>query len=79
MTPPPTDPAAAARTRHFIVSLLRIFGGLLTILGIALFNGQVAPLGGGVDRWVGGLLILVGLIDFFLVPHLLVRHWKRSA
>ena len=58
MTSPNTDPAATARTRHFIVSLLRIFGGLLTILGIALFNGQVAPLGGGADRWVGGVLIV---------------------
>ena len=81
MKPPerPSDAATVARTRHFIVSLLRIFGGLLTILGIALFNGQIAPLGGGVDRWAGGALIVIGLLDFFLVPALLIRHWKRTA
>lgn len=62
---------AVARTRYFIISLTRVFGAAILVLGILIINGTV--------KWpeiAGYVLIVIGLVDTFLIPQMLVRRWR---
>lgn len=62
------DPAAA---RFWMIQLHRLAGMVLVVLGAMVVAGRL--------DWptaLGPVLMIVGMIDFFLVPLLLSRFWK---
>lgn len=68
------DAEATARSRHLIISLSRLLGGLLVVVGILVINRTI--------EWpdiAGYGLILVGLVDTFVVPLALARRWRTPT
>ena len=62
---------AVARTRYFIITLTRLFGAVMLILGILVINGTI-----GWPDIAGYALIVVGIADTFIIPQILVRRWR---
>lgn len=67
-----------AVVRHFLLFGVRILGVIFVMAGFLLIADRFSPLGGDADRWLGAALVIVGTIDFALLPRLLARHWKGT-
>lgn len=61
-----------ARNRFLAISLLRLAGALLILFGLAIAAGRLPD----VPRLVGIIAVLVGALDFALVPLMLARRWR---
>jgi drug/metabolite transporter (DMT)-like permease len=66
------DSDALARNRFFALSLLRIAGALLIIAGLVIAAGRFESL----PPVAGIVMVLVGAVDFALVPLWLARRWR---
>ena len=62
------DPAAG---RHFVISLVRLSGVAMLMLGLLGIN-DVLPIPDPFNY----ALIVIGLVDFFVFPLLLARRWS---
>ena len=62
------DPAAA---RFFALQAIRLSGVVMAVIG-ALILGKVVDL----PQAVGYVLLVLGGLDFFVVPTLLAKKWK---
>jgi len=60
-----------AKARFFILSLVRLAGVGLVIVGLLATQGAI-PL----PLEVGYGLILIGIVDVFVVPQVLARRWR---
>lgn len=67
------DPAAEdlARRRWLAISVLRLMGVAMTMVGLLIINQVIA-----LPEMVGYVLIGLGLLDTFLVPQFLARKWR---
>lgn len=70
MTAP--DPA---RGRFVVIQLTRLLGVMLVLFGVLLQGGRIESLH-EVPKWVGYLLMVVGLVDVFVMPMVLARRWR---
>jgi len=61
-----------ARNRFLAISLLRLAGALLILFGMVIAAGRLPE----VPRLVGIIAVLVGALDFALVPLMLARRWR---
>lgn len=63
------------RKRFQLFMTIRIFGLLTFLLGVAIAFTDLVRLGG----WplVGGILVIVGVIDAVLAPRILKKGWER--
>lgn len=69
MTDQPPDPA---RTRFFILGLVRLGGVVLAFLGISIMAKRwIEP-----ADFIGGALIVVGAIEVLVIPRLLAKSWR---
>lgn len=66
-----TDEDKLARQRFFAISLLRLAGAGLAVLGLVTVAGRTT-----LPPEVGIVLVLVGVADFLLMPRYLARKWK---
>ena len=69
-----TDPAPApdpAAGRVWTIQLVRLVGLGLVIFGAMIVAGRVDQ-----NPLVGSALMVIGLMDFLIVPRLLARRWK---
>lgn len=66
MTPDP------ARTRFFILALLRLVGAAAIMVGLVIAAGRFPD----IPRFAGVALTLIGALDFAFVPRLLARRWR---
>lgn len=63
-----------ARRRFFLLTMLRFGGVILAFVGISIIA----------KRWiepaeiVGGLLLVVAIVDVVVVPTVLIRRWRRE-
>jgi hypothetical protein len=64
-----------ARNRWLVITLLRFVGFALAVLGLLMSQGAV-DIAGDVNRLLGYLFIVVGLVDGFVVPQILARKWR---
>lgn len=62
------DPAA---NRFWIMQAMRFSGMVLAIFG-ALILGQIIDL----PQFVGAIFLVLGAVDFFIVPIVLAKRWK---
>ena len=61
-----------ARTRFFAIGLVRLSGAALALLGIAILNNRlIEP-----AEVIGGILIVVGVVDLLVFPLILARRWR---
>ena len=67
-----TEPDTLARNRFFAISALRIGGALLVMVGLVVAAGRFAS----IPPVAGIVLVLVGALDFALVPLWLARRWR---
>ncbi|WP_414901606.1 hypothetical protein ACMT1E_00845 [Sphingomonas flavalba] len=72
MTGDNRDRDAQARTRYFALSLVRLSGAVLVLIGIVVTSGRVESL----PAVAGYALIGAGLLDMVLFPRLLARRWR---
>ena len=66
------DPAVA---RFAILQMVRLSGAVLLFLGVALLSSK-APWLPHLPDAVGYILIVLGMIEFFVVPLILARRWR---
>ncbi len=64
-----------ARNRFLVISVVRLGGAVLLMLGLIAANGRLW----GLPREVGIALVLVGAIEFAILPRLLARRWRSPA
>ena len=61
-----------ARTRFFVIGLIRLSGVALAFLGITILSKRlIEP-----AEIVGGIFIAIGAIDVLLLPLFLARRWR---
>ena len=68
-----SDEDKAAR-RFFLLQAIRLSGVVLILLGAMTLAGTLAW-----PQMVGVVLLVGGAVDFFLMPVLLAKHWKRHG
>lgn len=69
MTDQAPDPA---RTRFFILGLVRLGGVVLAFLGISVMAKHwVEP-----ADFIGGALIVIGAVGVLVVPRVLAKNWR---
>jgi len=66
--PPASDPA---RARFIVIQALRWTGLALVMLGLLVLNRRI-----DLPEVVGGVFVVVGLVDALLMPTFLARRWK---
>lgn len=63
------------RKRFHLFAAIRVFGLLTFLLGLAIaFTDLVRP---GGWKLLGGILVIVGVIDALLAPRVLKKGWER--
>lgn len=66
-----------ARARFFAIQFARLSGVLVVFLGMAVSQTDLVFDGGA--PILGGVLMLLGLVEFALVPKLLARKWRTPV
>lgn len=64
-----------ARTRFFIIGIVRLAGALTIALAVAISYGKVD----GAPPVLGYGLLLIGVVEMLMVPQMLVRRWKTPT
>ena len=67
---------ALAKKRFFAITIMRIVGALLVLIGFVLIRGGIELLGQPTDRYLGVAVVLIGAFDFAVFPLLLARRWR---
>jgi hypothetical protein len=69
------DKEQQAKQRFMVLNILRFSGVALVLLGIAILSGKFGP---AVPEIAGTLLVILGAADFFIVPVMLKKAWKKA-
>lgn len=69
--PSPTPAKDPARARFAAITLIRMSGAALVLIGILITRGRI-----DLPWWIGLILTLVGVFDVFAMPLILARKWK---
>lgn len=69
--PQSTTQPDPARRRFFVIALIRLSGALMVTIGMLTVSDVIA-----IPRMLGYVLIVIGLIDLFVFPQILVRRWR---
>ena len=64
-----------AKNRWTVIQAMRIMGVILVLLGILMTQGAIDLLG-ELNEMVGGIFVVIGLLDGFLMPIVLARKWR---
>lgn len=62
-----------AKTLHYMVSIIRLLGIAILMLGIAIALGRLA----GIPAAVGYILVVIGLVQTWVVPLKMVRSFVK--
>lgn len=70
------DPAKEkqAKTLHFMVSVIRLLGIAILMLGIAIALGRLAS----IPAVVGYVLVVIGLAQTWVIPFVMVRSFVKQ-
>ncbi|HEX4873707.1 MAG TPA: hypothetical protein VFV06_02305 [Sphingorhabdus sp.] len=64
-----------ARKRFIILNILRFSGAIVVMMGLAISAGRLFP---DFPPLLGYLFLILGMIEFFLMPLLLKKSWNRE-
>lgn len=73
---PISDPAAAARQRHFIIGLFRLSGVFILMFGFLIMMQRFGWVQGQKAKAMGGIIATIGFIQTVIVPRVLYRAWR---
>ncbi len=62
-----------AKTLHFMVSIIRLLGVAILMLGIVIALGRLA----GIPAAVGYVLVVLGLAQTWVIPFVMVRSFVK--
>ncbi len=62
-----------AKTLHFMVSIIRLLGIAILMLGIAIALGRLAS----IPAAVGYVLVIIGLAQTWVIPFVMVRSFVK--
>jgi hypothetical protein len=71
-----SDDAALWKRRFHLFALLRLAGVAMFLFGLGVMFSDLLRPGGW--PFVGGLLIVVGVVDAVVAPRILKRSWDRK-
>lgn len=64
-----------AKQRFIILNLLRFSGAVIVMLGLAINAGRLFP---DFPPLLGYFFLILGMIEFFLLPVLLKKSWNKK-
>lgn len=64
-----------ARQRFIILNILRFSGAIVVMFGLAISAGRLFP---DFPPLLGYLFLILGMLEFFLMPILLKKSWNRK-
>jgi hypothetical protein len=68
----PEQQEELARKRFTVLTLLRLSGVVLMLLGMGIIASQaIQP-----SDVIGGILFVVGMLDSLILPRILIRKWR---
>lgn len=67
-------PTKLEKQRFMAIQLMRLMGAALVLLGILIAGGKIA-----LPVLVGYLFVVIGMVDFFLMPKILSRRWRSPG
>ena len=73
MTPDPDSPEAVARQRFQLLSLVRLGGVSLMILGFLIWRTNLL---GVTHPAIGAVCVFIGAFGSLILPRILLRHWR---
>lgn len=76
-TPPPADAEKIARQRHFAISLFRLSGAFLVMIGFIAIAQRFSWVQGNKAKAFGAIMVLVGLFQFVAVPRLMLALFRK--
>lgn len=72
------DQERRAKTRFMLLSFMRLTGALMMVAGFIVISGKWDLAGADQNRIIGTILVLLGAVEFALMPLLFARQWKRQ-
>lgn len=63
----------AAKSLHYTVSIIRLLGIAILMLGIAISSGKLS----NVPAAAGYMLIVIGLLQTWIIPFMMVRNFVK--
>ncbi|EQB01372.1 hypothetical protein FHS51_001657 [Sphingobium wenxiniae] len=76
--PPPVDPEKVARQRFFAIGLFRLSGAFIVMFGLLILMQRFSWVQGGKAKAMGSILVLVGLVQYMIVPRLLLSLFRQK-
>lgn len=64
-----------ARSRYFIIGAVRLAGAVTIALAVAISYGRIE----GMPSELGYVLLALGIVEFLLLPQILVKRWKTPT
>jgi hypothetical protein len=61
-----------ARSRFFVIGAVRLAGAITIALAVAISYGRID----GVPGELGYALLALGIVEFLVLPQILVKRWK---
>jgi hypothetical protein len=67
---------AVAKQRFMILNLVRLIAIGFVMAGAANVSGKLLP---DYAPWLGAVLLVIGMVDFFFAPMLLKKYWRKRG
>lgn len=67
-------PTKLEKQRFMAIQLMRLMGAGLTLLGILIAGGKI-----DLPVLLGYVFVVIGMVDFFVMPKVLARRWRTPA
>lgn len=74
--PPGPDAEKVARQRFFAIGVLRLSGAFVVMFGFLALMQRLSWVQGDKAKAFGAIMVVVGLIQFVVVPRLLLRMFR---
>ena len=68
------EPTKLEKQRFMAIQLMRMMGAALAILGVLIAGGKI-----DLPPLVGYVFVVIGLVDFFVMPKVLSRRWRTPG
>ena len=68
------EPTKLEKQRFMAIQLMRMMGAALAILGVLIAGGKI-----DLPPLVGYVCVVIGLVDFFVMPKVLSRRWRTPG
>lgn len=68
------EPTKLEKQRFMAIQIMRLMGAALVLLGILIAGGKV-----DLPVLIGYVFVVIGMVDFFVMPKVLARRWRTPG